>query len=349
MGLLGTSFRVARLFGIDIRIHVLFVFWIAFELFTSGSGWTVTATWLGLLFGTVLLHELGHCFGARAVEGEADQIILWPLGGLALARAPMTPWAQFVTVAAGPAVNLLFCLTIGGYMLSHYGGAIAPWLGSPFLGDYELPAIESITHMYLLMLYQINWLLLAFNLLPIYPMDGGQLFQCLLWPFVGLHRAMTVACQVGLLGAAGLALWGFSGGATILIFIAIFGATTCWQRLQMLNAGYIVDESVRRAPYRVVNPRRRGLLARMLGRKPRARPAARPVEPPREPSPIEASAEPPIDPRAALEAEVDRILEKVQREGINSLTYTEQQTLRRATALRQQCDEAQEQSGANSE
>ena len=81
---------------------------------------------------------------------------------------------------------------------------------------------------YLGLFYSVNYFLLAFNLLPIYPMDGGQLFQCLLWPFLGLHRAMTIACQVGLIGCIGLGLWGISsGGGGMLLFIAMFGGFTC--------------------------------------------------------------------------------------------------------------------------
>jgi Zn-dependent protease len=64
---------------------------------------------MGLLFVSVLLHELGHCFGARAVDGDANDVLLWPLGGLAFAEVPHTPRAHFITTAAGPAVNLLLC------------------------------------------------------------------------------------------------------------------------------------------------------------------------------------------------------------------------------------------------
>ncbi len=68
---------------------------------------------LGLLFLTVLLHELGHCFAARQVGGEASEVLLWPLGGLAACDVPHQPRAHFLTAAAGPAVNLLICLRCG--------------------------------------------------------------------------------------------------------------------------------------------------------------------------------------------------------------------------------------------
>ncbi len=336
MEFLGTSFRIGRVFGINVRIHILFLIWIGFELIRSGSGdRTDLALFYAGLFAIVLLHEFGHCFGARAVGGDAENIILWPLGGLAFADAPMTPWAQFVTVVSGPLVNLVFCLVSGAIIIAYFGWASASLLlhnpfGALYLPDPRLGWIR-----YAYIFYEINYFLLAFNILPIYPMDGGQLFQCLLWPFLGVQQAIRTACLVGIIGCAGLGLWGMSGnGGGMLIFIAIFGAMTCFQRLQMLRYGTVVDE--RYSPrYRVQNPRRRGLLARMFKLKPRGPARERPIErldpiaPARPPNP-------PLDPEAAFEVEVDRILKKVSREGIRSLSYVERQMLERATRRRRQ-------------
>src|SRR5205085_318874 len=69
------------------------------------------------LFVSVLLHEFGHCFGARLVDGEANEVLLWPLGGLANCDVPHTPRANFITAAAGPLVNLLLCVLAGGVLL----------------------------------------------------------------------------------------------------------------------------------------------------------------------------------------------------------------------------------------
>jgi hypothetical protein len=59
------------------------------------------------------LHEFGHCFGARLVDGDAREVMLWPLGGLARCEVPNTPRANFIMTAAGPAANLLLCLVVG--------------------------------------------------------------------------------------------------------------------------------------------------------------------------------------------------------------------------------------------
>jgi Zn-dependent protease len=320
------SFRVGRLFGIDIRVHILFLIWIGFRALQSG-GSTTELMFLALLFGIVLLHELGHCFGARSVGGDADNILMWPLGGLAFAHAPMTPWAQFVTVAAGPAVNLVFCLFSGAFLNVSAGGWVVPI--SPF--DSFGPAMFALPgwYSYIAIFYHVNLWLLAFNLLPIYPLDGGQLLQCALWPFLGLRRAMELACQIGLVGCIGLGLWGLSErGGGMLLFIAIFGGFTCYQRLQMLKVGMIVDERIKYAPVKVQN--QRSWFSRMFGSR---KPSTRKAQPP---NPNPGAWDTKQADRRRQTVEVDRILAKVSREGIQSLSYVEQQTLESASRQRRE-------------
>lgn len=332
MDFLNGSFRVGRLFGITIRVHILFVIWIAWRLIASGDGWQFHAAFLGMLFGIVLLHEFGHCFGARSVGGFAENILMWPLGGLAYAHAPMTPWAQFVTVASGPLVNVGFCVLAGAILVLKSGT-----LGVLGLSPFSPINFEVIFRLglpqwtwYLAIFYSVNFFLLALNLLPIYPLDGGQLFQCLLWPFVGLQSALTIACQVGIAGCIGLGLWGLSGGGGMLIFIALFGGFTCWQRLQMLKYGMVVDEGIKRAPYREYRPQREGFFARIFKRKRRPRSSATDVS-----NPNPGGWERKVQEEAELSVELDRILKKVHDQGLNSLSYIERQTLQRATRERQ--------------
>jgi len=337
MNFLGGSFRVARLFGIDIRVHILFVIWIAFELFGSGRGWQREALFLGLLFGIVLLHEFGHCFGARLVGGYADNILMWPLGGLAYAHAPMRPWPQFVTVAAGPLVNVLLCLLSAGVMLAVTGGRVLPTvnpldLDLIVLGAGPVPEPPP-WFVYLFTFYHVNLFLLAFNLLPIFPLDGGQLFHAILWPFFGLQRASMIACQVGLAGCAILAYLGLrQGGSGMLIFIAIFGGLTCWQRLQAARQGWLVEDPAgTRYDSGQSGP---GLWSRLFRGRRSAPRAARPIEYPN-PNPNPGGWQAIQEERAGEEAELDRILKKVSEHGIRSLSYVERQTLERITRERQ--------------
>src|SRR5438552_4012755 len=127
------SMPLARVFGITVRVHVLFPFVAvgiilreAFREQAPSNLWVEAAIVMGLLFVAVLLHEFGHCFGARLVDGDAHEILLWPLGGLAPVEVPHTPRANFVTALAGPVVNLLLCLVCGGLLVLLYD-AEPPW------------------------------------------------------------------------------------------------------------------------------------------------------------------------------------------------------------------------------
>ena len=103
------SLKLGSFAGIRVYLHWTFVLllgWILFSHLGQGHDWA--EAWLGVgfiiaLFGCVLLHEFGHCFAARWVGGEADDILMTPIGGLAFARPPHRWGATFITVAAGPA------------------------------------------------------------------------------------------------------------------------------------------------------------------------------------------------------------------------------------------------------
>jgi Zn-dependent protease len=334
MNFLGGSFRIAKLFGIDVRIHILFVLWIGYELFaaaTRGGDPKREAIFYALLFGIVLLHEFGHCFGARSVGGDARDILLWPLGGLAYAYAPMRPWPQFVTVACGPLVNVMLCL-ISGTILVVMSGTLEIISLNPL---NSMPYRFNVPWMNLLaVFYEVNYFLLAFNLLPIFPLDGGQLFHALIWPFLGLRRASIVAAQVGLVGCVALGLLSFrSGGGGMLLFIAIFGGMTCWQRYQAARQGSLVEDTA----FAVRNPRG-GFWSRLFKPRQRERRPAAPVEFPRPtptPNPNPGAWQAQQDERAQDDAELDRILKKVSEEGVQSLSYVERQTLERITRERQ--------------
>jgi Zn-dependent protease len=125
------SFPLPRLFSVAIRVHLLFPIvvlgFIGRIAYTDPRpGLWVEATVLMLmLFALVLLHEFGHCFGARWVDGEANEVLLWPLGGLANLEVPHTPWAYFVATLGGPVVNLLLCLVTAALLA---GGGMIPSL-----------------------------------------------------------------------------------------------------------------------------------------------------------------------------------------------------------------------------
>lgn len=331
MDFLGGSIWIGRLFDVNIRVHVLYLLWMVFRLAQDAAGWQESLAFIGMLFAIVLIHEFGHCLGARWVGGYAHEILMWPLGGLAFAHAPMTPWAQFVTVACGPLVNLIFCVASAGVLIASTGN----WLvcsPSPFSGP-GFTTVPEAWQWYLWMFYHVNLLLLCFNLLPIYPLDGGQLFMTLIWPFSGLHRATDIACKTGICGAILLAVVGTQREVFVLVAIAVFCGITCWQRLQALRYGMVVDERIASIDF-VRRQRRPSLWSRLLGRRP-GRPPAGPGQPRAEMNPNPGGWEHKLARQAELEAELDRILQKVHEQGIRSLSYTERQILERATRERQ--------------
>ena len=111
--MLSWSWSLGRWFGVTVRVHLFFplmVLGLILRAVTEKDAatgiWVDVATMMLLLFISVLLHEFGHCFGARLVDGDASDVLLWPLGGLASLEVPHTAWANFIATLAGPLVNL---------------------------------------------------------------------------------------------------------------------------------------------------------------------------------------------------------------------------------------------------
>jgi Zn-dependent protease len=142
------------------------------------------------LFGIVLLHEFGHALACRQVGGQANRIMLWPLGGVAFVQPPPRPGALLWSIAAGPLVNLVLGILSAMMLL---------WARTAGWGNQHPDLAQ-----FLLAVTAINFGLLIFNLLPIYPLDGGQILQALLWFIVGHARSLMIAGILGLVGAAGI-------------------------------------------------------------------------------------------------------------------------------------------------
>jgi Zn-dependent protease/CBS domain-containing protein len=164
-----------------------------------------------LIFLCVLLHEFGHAFAAKAFGIRTPDITLLPIGGVArLERMPANPWQELVIAIAGPAVNVFIAvvvfLLIGGVLPLH-----------------EFTLIETASGSLLAKLLFVNILLVAFNIIPAFPMDGGRVLRALLATQMRYLAATQLAAKVGqviavLFIAASLTSW----GGPMLAFIAIF-------------------------------------------------------------------------------------------------------------------------------
>lgn len=219
------SIRLFRLFRVDVFLHWS---WFVVALYTLSSRadqyssplWNA-AEYLAL-FTIVLMHEFGHALACRQTGGVSEQIVLWPLGGVAHVAAPQRPGAQLWSIAAGPLVNVALAPVLWGTM----------WLlGERGFGDPHPDLMDC-----LFMVNLINIVLLVFNLLPIFPLDGGQMLRSLLWYAVGPVTSLLIATGVGLIGGAALVAYGLLTGRLWTAMIAAFLLFNCWQTFRAAKA-----------------------------------------------------------------------------------------------------------------
>lgn len=215
------STRLFQVAGIDVFLHWSWFVVALIEISARGRhypslAWNV-AEYL-TLFAIVLLHEFGHALACRQVGGTANKIVLWPLGGVAYVDPPPRPAATLWSIAAGPFVNVVLLGIF--YGLARFA----------MLQGWKTTA----PHAYMLLFSGvfINLGLLVFNLLPIYPLDGGQLLRALLWFVFGRARSLKIVAALGIVGAVALvavAMWLHSFWIGL---IALYMVMNCWVGLQ---------------------------------------------------------------------------------------------------------------------
>jgi Zn-dependent protease len=166
----------------------------------------------------VLLHEFRHALACRQTGGEAKEIKLWPLGGIAYVSPPERPGATLWSIAAGPLVNVILFPVLGIIVLA---GRAAHW-------DASMPSADA----FFFSLWIINLVLLVFNLLPIYPLDGGQILRSLLWFLVGKSKSLMIAALVGFFGVGGLLLLAIWVQSFWFAVLAVFALIHCWSALK---------------------------------------------------------------------------------------------------------------------
>ncbi|MGC9035705.1 MAG: site-2 protease family protein [Verrucomicrobiia bacterium] len=208
------SIRIARVAGIDVKIHItfiLFLLWIGFTYYTlGGAGAAVDGVIFVLaLFGCVLLHEFGHAIAARSFGIRTPDITLLPIGGVArILRIPEKPHQELIMALAGPAVNFI----IAGFLVFILGRQI----DIEYLEELDKPGIELLGK-----LATVNIMLAIFNLIPAFPMDGGRILRSLLAMTMNYSRATQIAAWIGQGLAFVFALVGLVFNP-MLIFIALF-------------------------------------------------------------------------------------------------------------------------------
>jgi len=228
------SIRLFKLFGITVYLH--WAWFIAVWYFVSQAKGYSSPIWSVMeclsLFGIVLIHEFGHQLACRSVGGQTHDIILWPLGGVAYVSPPQRPGAQLWSIAAGPLVNVILFPILSALL----------WLGAQADSIDAVPDWLRFLHH----VWTINLVLLIFNMLPIYPLDGGQILRSLLWFLFGRANSLLAASIIGFIGVAGLILFALWLRDTWLIILCVFIVLNCWGGLMQARALAKVAKAPRR-------------------------------------------------------------------------------------------------------
>lgn len=243
---MGWSMRIARIKGIDIRIHITFPF--IFLLFAV-QFWAQLRGWRGALFGVVaaallfvcvVLHELGHSLVAQRFGTSVRDITLWPIGGVArMEEMPRQPWQELLMSIAGPSVNFVIAAALGMLAVSTFdAGAIGGMARVIRLIRQPEPTWQAL----LSYLLSINLSLGMFNLIPAFPMDGGRVLRSLLALTMDYVQATRIAVAIGqgialLFGLAGLLI----PGQFMLMLIAIFIFLGAGQEGQVVAARQLLE------------------------------------------------------------------------------------------------------------
>jgi Zn-dependent protease len=219
------SIHLFRIKGIDVYLHWSW-FLVALYEIQARKGSYSSVVWNLIeylaLFAIVLTHEFGHSLACRSVGGTADNIMLWPLGGVAYVNPPQRPGATLWSIAAGPLVNVVLALPL----------TIAWRTARSLQWQYSNPDVYRLIVAVLI----TDIVLLVFNILPIYPLDGGQILRSLLWYPLGRARSLLVASFLGFFGVAGLlalALWEQSIWTGL---IAAYAGMNCWNGFKTARA-----------------------------------------------------------------------------------------------------------------
>ncbi len=229
------SWKLGQVAGIDVYLHPTFFLLLMLPQVIQGG---IAAVLLVIaVFGCLLLHELGHALMARRFGIETEDITLSPIGGVArLRRMPKAPGAELLIALAGPAVNILIVLVLAGL----YGLGVVTNL-------WAMVALQQ----FVIVLMVANLFLVAFNLVPAFPMDGGRVLRALLSGWLGRARATMIAAGIGRVLAIAFGLYSLIHGELLQVVLAMFIYWAAGKELSMVLAEErrrSMDEGIWTAP-----------------------------------------------------------------------------------------------------
>ena len=227
------SWRLARLRGININIHWSFSFvilWVLVQGYIDrrplDSILLILAGVL-LVFGCIMLHELGHALTALSLNVDVKQIVLLPFGGLAqIQTVPERPFHEMLIAAAGPLVNLILVFALLPVLVATGGPALITsiFIAPVAVIDYTIISFfrENNLSGLVLLLIISNAILFAFNLIPAFPMDGGRILRSGLSLFISYKRATRLSMVFGIAIALTLIVLALRQGRFGLAVVGLF-------------------------------------------------------------------------------------------------------------------------------
>ena len=220
--------RLFRFAGIEVFLH--FSWFLVAAIYISGYIRRYESPVWGVLeyisvFVIVLIHEFGHALACRQVGGIANRIVLWPLGGIAFVDPPRRPGAYLWSIAAGPLVNVILLPVLAFVSM---------------MAQASLPGSD--VAVFFRDLNFINAVLLGFNLLPVFPLDGGQMVRGLLWFPFGEIRSLQISSVIGLVGGAILGIVGLMAGSVWWAVLAFFLLSRAWYGWQQAKAMIVASK-----------------------------------------------------------------------------------------------------------
>jgi len=244
------SYTIGRVGETVVRIHITMVLLLAWY---AWGGWRLAGIrgavdqllFIVLLFVSVLLHEFGHIFAARHYKIGTPDVLLTPIGGIArIAKMPDVPRHELVIALAGPLVTLLIALGLAA--------AITVGGGSTALAPTGWTDVSTWVA-----LLWVNVILLVFNLLPAFPMDGGRVLRAVLAGRIGMVRGTRIAARIGQAIAIGFAIIGLQYNPMLLLIAAFvfLGAEAELESVQTRAlAGDLTAERLTVTDVRVLTP-----------------------------------------------------------------------------------------------
>ncbi len=213
---MGWSLSLGRISGIEIRVHVTFfllIAWIAITVGAAGGGFAAleAVVFIAAVFACVVAHEFGHALAARSFGIGTRDVTLLPIGGVAnIERIPEAPGQEILIALAGPAVNVV----IAAFLILFFDA----WPEAQRIaeGTTGFADLDFLTRLAL-----VNTMLVVFNLIPAFPMDGGRVLRGLLSCLLDRSQATRLAARIGQVMAFGLGFLGLFGNP-MLLFIALF-------------------------------------------------------------------------------------------------------------------------------